>query len=68
MVGICVVIPESLANYDITVFSGLTLAWSITEVIRYGFYVIKMFGIATILVGMVKVQCFLGIISTWLSM
>ena len=47
MVGICVVIPESLANYDITVFSGLTLAWSITEVIRYGFYVIKMFGIAT---------------------
>lgn len=47
MVGICVVIPESLANYDITVFSGLTLAWSITEIIRYGFYVIKICGIKT---------------------
>ncbi|RCK66472.1 Very-long-chain (3R)-3-hydroxyacyl-CoA dehydratase hpo-8 [Candida viswanathii] len=47
MIGICVVIPESLANYDIVVFSGLTLAWSITEVIRYGFYVIKLSGVKT---------------------
>lgn len=47
MVGICVVIPESLANYDIVVFSGLTLAWSITEVIRYGLYFIKLSGVKT---------------------
>ncbi|EER31493.1 hypothetical protein CTRG_05223 [Candida tropicalis MYA-3404] len=45
MVGVCVVIPESLANYDIVVFSGLTLAWSITEIIRYGFYAIKLSGV-----------------------
>ena len=41
MVGICVVIPESLANYDITVFSGLTLAWSITGLFDTGFTLSK---------------------------
>ncbi|KAI5965006.1 hypothetical protein KGF57_000799 [Candida theae] len=42
LVGICFVIPESPANYNIYTFAGLTLAWSITEIIRYGFYVLKL--------------------------
>lgn len=42
LVGICYVIPESPANYNIFTFAGLTLAWSITEIIRYGFYVLKL--------------------------
>ncbi|CAK9442393.1 uncharacterized protein LODBEIA_P61360 [Lodderomyces beijingensis] len=42
LVGICVVIPESAANYAVYTFSGLTLAWSITEIIRYGYYFWKL--------------------------
>lgn len=42
LVGICYVIPESPANYNIFTFAGLTLAWSITEIVRYGFYVLKL--------------------------
>lgn len=40
-VGVCMLVPSSPGNYDIVNFSGLSLAWSITEIIRYGFYVIK---------------------------
>lgn len=40
-IGVCMLVPSSPGNYDIISFSGLTLAWSITEIIRYGFYVIK---------------------------
>ncbi|MDC6272304.1 protein tyrosine phosphatase-like domain-containing protein [Acetobacter pasteurianus] len=42
LVGICYVIPESPANYALYTFSGLTLAWSITEIIRYGYYFLKL--------------------------
>lgn len=42
LIGICYVIPESPANYNVFTFAGLTLAWSITEIIRYGFYVLKL--------------------------
>ncbi|KAI5959955.1 uncharacterized protein KGF55_005187 [Candida pseudojiufengensis] len=42
MIGICFVIPESPANFNLYIFSGLIFAWSITEIIRYGFYFLKL--------------------------
>ncbi|KAI5949432.1 hypothetical protein KGF54_005667 [Candida jiufengensis] len=42
MIGICLVIPESPANYNILIFSSLIFAWSTTEIIRYGFYFLKL--------------------------
>lgn len=39
-IGVTFFFPSSPGNF-ITAFSYLTLAWSITEIIRYGFYLIK---------------------------
>ena len=40
--GICRALPESPGNFDPYAFNGLTLAWSLTEIIRYGFYMVKL--------------------------
>lgn len=39
--GICYKLPESPANYYFPGFIFLSLAWSLTEIIRYGFYTAK---------------------------
>ncbi|CAI5760437.1 unnamed protein product [Candida verbasci] len=41
LIGIVVYIPQSPAIYNIYTFSGLIFAWSITEIIRYSYYVFK---------------------------
>ncbi|CUM66548.1 uncharacterized protein PRCAT00004217001 [Priceomyces carsonii] len=41
VVGVSYVLPDSPGNYHIS-YSGLSLAWSLTEVIRYGFYIAKL--------------------------
>ncbi|ODV80601.1 uncharacterized protein CANTADRAFT_47674 [Suhomyces tanzawaensis NRRL Y-17324] len=45
VVGICWKLPQSPGNYHFWAFTGIQLAWGITEVVRYGFYVLKLVGV-----------------------
>lgn len=41
-VGISYYLPDSPGNFTFAGYVGLSIAWSITEIIRYGFYVAKL--------------------------
>lgn len=41
-VGISYMLPQSPGNFNFGSYSSLSLAWSITEIIRYGFYLVKL--------------------------
>ncbi|KAK6455364.1 tyrosine phosphatase-like protein [Scheffersomyces xylosifermentans] len=40
--GICYKVPQSPANYNLLVFNSIKLAWSLSEIIRNGFYLFKL--------------------------
>lgn len=44
VLGICYKVPYSPANYSITAFSVMQIAWSISDVIRYAYYNYKLKG------------------------
>lgn len=42
-IGICQNLPQSPANWTFGSFIGLSYAWTITELLRYGYYIINYF-------------------------
>lgn len=43
--NVCYLVPQSPGNFHIYSFAGLSLAWSITEIVRYPCYAFKLAGI-----------------------
>ncbi|KAG2733451.1 hypothetical protein G9P44_002976 [Scheffersomyces stipitis] len=41
-IGICYKLPEAPANWNLPAFTAITVAWSLAEIIRYGFYAVKL--------------------------
>lgn len=41
-VGITYYVPSSKGNFHFLSYTSLSLAWSLTEIIRYGFYLVKL--------------------------
>lgn len=41
MIGVCYAVPQSPANYQLLSFTTLSIAWSLSEIIRCGFYSFK---------------------------